>query len=185
MFFCLLCNVKFSYFAYNKPQGVITHSPQNGEKDIKEKIKHQAIPRDVFPIGRLDKDSHGLIILTNDGRVTDRLLNPDYAHEKEYLVETTNKLRPSFKEYIEAGVDIGEYVTKKCKVEIKGDSKFSITLGEGKKHQIRRMCVALHNDVSDLKRIRIMNILLGELKTGSFRPISGLELSTFLKSLGL
>src|ERR1035437_3080189 len=77
----------YVYFAYNKPVGIITHSPQDEEKDIKESIKNSGIPqdvfRDIFPLGRLDKDSHGLIILTNDGRITDKLLNPKYVHEKE------------------------------------------------------------------------------------------------------
>ncbi|OYV28079.1 MAG: hypothetical protein B7W98_00320, partial [Parcubacteria group bacterium 20-58-5] len=76
---------KFVYYAYHKPVGVITHSPQLGEKDIKQSV---ALPKDVFPVGRLDKDSSGLIILTNDGRVTDRLLAPGYDHDKEYRVRT-------------------------------------------------------------------------------------------------
>ena len=121
---------KFLYFAYNKPVGVITHSPQMGEKDIKQSV---ALPKDVFPVGRLDKDSSGLIILTNDGRVTDRLLNPDYAHDKEYRVRTSEPLRESFKKTMEVGVDIEGYLTKPCMVRKTGPKSFNITLTEGKK----------------------------------------------------
>ena len=171
----------YIYLAYNKPRGIITHSPQHGEVDIKQNI---AI-RDVFPVGRLDKDSTGLLILTNDGRVTDRLLNPKHAHEKEYIVTTKNPLRSSFKAKMEAGVQIEAEKTKPCKVNIINENTFRITLGEGKKHQIRRMCVALFQEVDTLKRIRIMNIILGKTAEGSYRKIEGEELKVFLRDLGL
>ncbi len=172
---------EYVYYAYNKPINVVTLAPQAGEKDIKESINL----KNVFPIGRLDKDSQGLLILTNDGRITDRLLNPKYDHEKEYIVETKEKLRNNFKEKMEAGVNIEGYTTAKSKVEILGDKKFSITLGEGKRHQIRRMCAALFAEVKTLKRVRIMNIKLGNLALNSYRKIEGEELNTFLKRLGL
>jgi 23S rRNA pseudouridine2604 synthase len=155
---------KYVYYAYNKPIGVETDSPREG----------------LFPIGRLDKNSHGLLILTNDGRITDRLLNPKYEHEKEYVVRTKEKLRSSFKNKMEAGVNIEGYKTKKCKVTILNESTFRIILTEGKKHQIRRMCSALFQEVADLKRERIMNVKLGNSKTKSLREIKGAELSTFL-----
>lgn len=171
----------YVYYAFNKPKGVITHSPQTGEKDIR-----QSVPlKNVFPVGRLDKASHGLIILTDDGRVTDRLLNPKYTHDKEYVVSATNKISPSFKNKLESGVNIGGYKTKKCKVAGLSSHVFKITLTEGKKHQIRRMCSALKNDVTDLKRIRIMNIHLGNLPIGAYRKIEGKELIDFLKNIGL
>lgn len=176
---------EYTYIAYNKPAGVITHSPQNDEKDIRRRAKEETLPEGLFPLGRLDKESHGLMILTNDGRLTDRLLNPEYGHEKEYTVRTVNKIRPSFKHYMEAGVDIGGYTTKPCTIRIKNETEFTILLTEGKKHQIRRMCAALHNDVADLKRIRIMNITLGSLPKNASRPITGPELALFLKSIGL
>lgn len=169
----------YVYYAFNKPQGVITHSPQRGEKDIRKSINLKG----VFPLGRLDKDSHGLILLTNDGRITDRLLNPQYEHEKEYLVSVSNKMRTNFAKIMEEGVDIEGYKTKKCKVKVIDDYSFKITLVEGKKHQIRRMCAALHNEVRDLKRIRIMNINLGSLPAGSYKAIEGEELELFLKNL--
>lgn len=173
---------KYLYFAYNKPVGVITHSPQRGEKDIKQSAK---LPPDVFPVGRLDKDSSGLIILTNDGRVTDRLLNPEYDHDKEYRVRTLDPLRDSFKKTMEAGVNIEGYLTKHCTVRKTGPTNFVITLSEGKKHQIRRMVAALHNTVIDLERTRILNIKLGDTKPGQWRAIEGEELATFLSTIGL
>ncbi len=160
----------YIYLAYNKPRGMPT-----------EEIK----VKDVFPIGRLDKDSHGLIILTNDGRITEGLLSPEYEHEKEYLVSTKEKLRGNFKEKMEAGVQIENERTAKCKVKILDENTFKVILTEGKKHQIRRMCVALFQEVDDLERIRIMNIELGKLSSGQYREIEGEELQTFLHSLEL
>lgn len=168
------------YFAYHKPVGVITHSPQLGEKDIKG-----SVPMDVFPVGRLDKDSSGLIILTNDGRVTDRLLNPLFDHDKEYRVRTSEPLRDSFKKTMEAGVDIEGYLTKPCTVRKTGPNSFMITLTEGKKHQIRRMVAALHNTVTELERTRILNIRLDGLASGAWRPIEDEGLATFLSKIGL
>jgi len=176
---------EYVYFAYNKARGVITHSPQHGQKDIRQDIKHSVNLKDVFPMGRLDKDSHGLIILTNDGRITDKLLNPKYEHEKEYLVETREKIRLNFKERMEAGVNIEGYITKKCKVKVLGERSFKVTLTEGKKHQIRRMVVALFNDVVDLKRTKIMNIELGNIPPGSYKAILGKDLQIFLACLGI
>jgi 23S rRNA pseudouridine2604 synthase len=174
-----------TYFAYNKPRGVITHSPQGEETDIKMETAKFKELEGAFPVGRLDKDSYGLIILTTDGRITDRLLNPVHTHTKEYEVKTARPLPADFKEQMERGVDIGDYVTQPCVVTILGKDLFAITLTEGKKHQIRRMVAALHNDVEELKRTKIMNIELGGLAPGTYRVIEGEELSTFLKSLGL
>lgn len=172
---------KYVYYAYNKPAGVATLAPQTGGKGIKESINLEG----VFPVGRLDKNSHGLIILTNDGRVTDRLLNPKYVHDKEYIVRVQTKLRNNFKEKMETGVNIEGYTTEPCKIKIIDETTFSITLTEGKKHQIRRMCSALFAEVKDLKRVRIMNIDLGSISPNSYREIKGEELNTFLKSLSL
>jgi len=160
----------YTYLAYNKPRGLST-----------EKISLEG----VFPIGRLDKDSHGLIILTDDGRITGGLLSPEYKHEKEYLVRTKEKLRRNFKEKMEAGVQIEYEKTDKCKVQIINDYTFKVILTEGKKHQIRRMCVALFQEVEDLERIRIMNVELGKLPAGQHREILGDELQIFLHSLEL
>ncbi len=169
------------YFAYNKPRGIVTHSAQRDEQEI----KHVVALKDVFPIGRLDKDSHGLIILTSDGRITERLLGSEFKHEKEYVVTTKEKLRTSFKANMEKGVKIESETTAPCKVSILGEKKFKVTLTEGKKHQIRRMCVALFQEVNDLERVRIMNIKLGNLNEGGHRKIEGEELTEFLHQLDL
>lgn len=175
----------YAYFAYHKPRGVITHSPQEGEEDIKGATSGAPLLAGTFPIGRLDKDSSGLIILTNDGRITDRMLNPKHEHEKEYFVRVERPLRASFKESMERGVDIEGYRTKPPRVEIVGEKTFKIRLTEGKKHQIRRMVVAMHNEVRDLERVGIMNIRLGSLPKGAYRRIEGKELREFLGALGL
>ena len=169
------------YYAFNKPRGVITHSPSANEEEIMDVVD---IP-DVFPIGRLDKDSEGLIILTNDGRITERLLHPRFAHEKEYLVTTKENLRSSFKAKMEAGVRIEYEMTAPCKVILINERTFRVILTEGKKHQIRRMCVALFQEVKDLKRTRIMTVDLGKLKAGEYRKLEGTEKTRFLQSLDL
>ena len=172
---------KWRYFAYYKPRGIITHSAQEGEEEIKEILPIEG----VFPLGRLDKDSYGLIILTDDGRITDALLNPERAHEKEYEVMTTEPLPSNFKRKMEQGIDIGGYVTKPCTVEILGERKFRITITEGKKHQIRRMCGHFGMSAVSLQRVRIGNVRLGELSAGEYREIIGNERATFLKGVGL
>lgn len=172
---------KHRYFAYNKPKGVITHSPGEDEQDIRQSIPLVG----VFPIGRLDKDSHGLIILTDDWRITDKLLNPDYEHEKEYVVTTMDTLPSNFKAKIEPGVNIEGYQTKPCVVTVYSQKRFAIRLVEGKKHQIRRMVAAFGGAVADLERTRILNVELGHLKQGDYRELKGKELETFLKHLGV
>lgn len=175
----------YVYLAFNKPAGMDTHREATGEKNVLDSLPSDLKRLSLFPVGRLDKASHGLIILTNDGRVTDRLLNPKHAHEKTYEVYTKQPLRSSFKEKMEAGVNIEGYVTKPAKVEILGEKRFRITLTEGKTHQVRRMVVALFNEVSDLKRTSIMNIKMGPIKMGGYRVLEGKELAIFLSSLGL
>jgi len=192
---------KLVYLAFNKPKGVITHSPQNGEKEIKDILRSNPPSfknfgeASIFPVGRLDKNSSGLIILTNDGRLTDKLLNPEYNHEKEYIIKVNKKIDNSFLKRMEGGVKLpasptsqgGDdgYVTKKCEVIKVNSERFSIILTEGKKHQIRRMCDALGYGVVNLERRRIMNIKLGNLLPGDLREIKGYELKELLKSIGL
>lgn len=176
-------NKKLVYLAYNKPQGIVTHSPQKGEKSIEDIFNYS---QKVFPVGRLDKDSYGLIILTNDGRVTDRLLNPDHYHEKEYLVKVDRTISPGFIKNMSEGVVLDDgYKTRNCEVKKINDLSFSIVLTEGKKRQIRRMCEKLERRVIELKRIRIMNIKLGSLKSREYREIEGLEQAELLKSIGI
>ncbi|MFZ2193329.1 MAG: pseudouridine synthase [Candidatus Moraniibacteriota bacterium] len=176
-------NKELIYLAFNKPRGIVTHSPQAGEKSIEDIVK---FPQKVFPIGRLDKDSHGLIILTNDGRITDRMLNPDHYHEKEYLVTVDRKMSPAFIKQMTDGVILDDgYKTRSAIVRKIDDLTFSIILTEGKKRQIRRMCERLERTVQDLKRVRIMNVELGNLKSRESRKIEGLELENLLKSIGI
>jgi 23S rRNA pseudouridine2604 synthase len=174
---------KLVYYAYNKPVGIITHSPQKGERGIQEVTKFS---KDVFPLGRLDKDSHGLIILTNDGRVTNKLLSPEANHEKEYVVKVDKKITNFFVKDMEKGVVLEDgYKTKTCVVKKEDVDIFSIILTEGKKRQIRRMCAILGYTVLDLRRIRIMNVHLGKIKLGTYRTIKNEELKRFQKLLGL
>lgn len=173
---------KCVYFAYNKPKGIVTHSPKEGQKSISQ-VSYMA--KDVFPVGRLDKESRGLIILTNDGRVTDKLLNPEYEHEKEYVVSVNKPITNIFLKVMRQGVQLEDFKTKQCSVEKKNETTFHIVLTEGKKHQIRRMCANLGWSTTDLKRIRIMNLKLGSLGSGQCRKIEGKELAAFLQNLGM
>lgn len=175
----------YVYLAFNKPKGMDTHKEPTGSNNVIDSLPSDLKRLKLFPVGRLDKDSRGLILLTNDGRITDRLLNPEYAHEKVYEVTTKKPLRESAKEKLERGIDIEGYTTKPATVTILGENRFRIALTEGKSHQVRRMVVALYNEVADLKRTRIMNIPLEPLKPGAYRRLSGKELQTFLSSLGL
>lgn len=172
----------YSYVAYNKPKGVVTANPQKNEQEILDVIP---LKTKVSPIGRLDKNSYGLIILSNDGRITDRLLNPEKNHEKEYVVEVDRKFTPAFLKHMQEGVMIGEYTTKPAVVKKLDDAKFSIILTEGKNRQIRKMTEKLGYTVKDLCRVRIQNIKLDHLKSNSYREITGDEKDEFLKSLGL
>ena len=171
----------YLYYVYNKPRGIITHSPQNGEKDITSSIGLKG----VFPIGRLDKDSEGLIILTNDGRITDRLLSSKYEHDKEYVVKTRTPVKQFQLSVMEGGMKLEGIETKPCKTKLLNDDSFSIILTEGQKHQIRRMCDNLSMQIESLRRVRIMNIKLGDLKLNQYKKIEGEELKNFLTSLSL
>lgn len=176
-----------TYLAYYKGRGIITHSPAPGEVDISERLAKDYQLKHVTPVGRLDKDSEGLIILSDDGRITKPLLDPKSNHEKEYVVMVDKPVTPHFIRLMEQGVKIENYRTKPAKAEAsKNNNKlFFITLTEGKKHQIRRMCVALGYQVQSLKRVRIMNIKLGKLKPNQYRKLSGSELENFLTELGV
>lgn len=176
-----------TYLAYYKGRGIITHSPAEGEVDIATRLAKDFGITNVSPVGRLDKDSEGLIILSNDGRITGPLLDPEANHEKEYDVTVDKKLSGMFMCAMESGVEIEGYRTKPAKVEQnqRNERRFRLIITEGKKHQIRRMCAALGYQVQTLKRVRIMNIELGKLKPNQYRKIEGQELKTFLKKLGL
>ncbi len=172
---------EYVYYAYNKPVGIST----NKDNDSKDILSVTKFPVPVFPIGRLDKDSRGLLIMTNDGRVTDRLLSPKYFHDKEYVVKVEPAFSDTFISMMGNGVHFDGFVSKKCEVWRQTKDTFHIVLTEGKKRQIRRMCEALHHKVIDLRRIRIMNIELEKIPEGGHREIKSTELDTLLKSLQL
>ncbi len=172
----------FRYSLFYKPKGIVSHNPQRDEKTI-EDVCPKA--KGLHPIGRLDKASEGLMFLTNDTRIVDRILNPKHEHEKEYRVRVDKDLKPSFKTKMEKGVRIEEYLTKPCKVEITGTKAFKIILTEGKKHQIRRMCAALGYQVRVLKRTRIMNLTLGSMVSGELRELNPKTKFELLKETGL
>ena len=173
---------QYTYVAYNKPAGIVTANPQGSEKGIAETLTH---PKKLFPIGRLDKDSHGLIILTDDGRITDRLLNPKYPHEKEYVVTLNRPYSSAFIRHMEHGVVLSDFTTKPTKIKKVNDTTFRITLTEGKNRQIRRMTEKLGYTVTDLHRVRIQNILLGKTPKNAYREITDVEKNEFLSDLGL
>jgi 23S rRNA pseudouridine2604 synthase len=161
--------------AYHKPVGVTCTSERSVEGNI---IDALAYPERIFPIGRLDKDSEGLILLTSDGSIVNRILRAENGHEKEYIVNLTSNIKPGFKKAMENGVTIYNPVrhemtkTLPCKVKIESDTAFKIILNQGLNRQIRRMCSELGYTVARLKRIRIMNIDLGFLPKGKWRELS-------------
>lgn len=174
---------QYVYYAYNKPQGIVTTGKQGDEEDIISSTKFHK--QGIFPVGRLDKDSHGLIILTNDRRITHRLLDPKFTHEKEYRVSLRGKLSHAFVKKLELGVIIDKKRTKPIKVFRENDHTFRIILTEGRNRQIRRMVEAAGDMVIDLLRIRIEHIKLGDIKEGEFKAIPKQDIQKLLKKLGL
>lgn len=176
-----------TYLAYYKGRGIITHSPGKNEVDISERLARDYGITHVAPVGRLDKDSEGLILLSNDGRITGPLLNPEAGHEKEYDVTVDKPVSGMFLRAMAAGVDIEGYRTKPAIIEAnpRNDKRFRLTITEGKKHQIRRMCAALGYQVQSLKRVRVINVELGKLKPNQYRKIQGAELTSLLAALDI
>ena len=153
-----------------KPVGVISSCYQAGEKTIIDYVKHLGYR--LFPVGRLDKNSEGLMLLTNDGDLANNLMHPRYEHEKEYIVEVQLIIKNEQLTKLGQGIIIDGKRTLPAKVKRLGDKEFSIILKEGKKRQIRRMVEAVGNRVVSLKRVRIEKYLLGELKPGEFEFIN-------------
>jgi len=136
----------------------------------------------IFPVGRLDKNSSGLILLTNDGDIVNKLLRVENGHEKEYAVRVNRKIEPDFKGKMEKGVKILGTTTLPCTVNITGTHTFNIILKQGLNRQIRRMCDALGYKVTKLKRIRFMDITLGDMKPGQSRYLTGKEIKSLKSS---
>lgn len=163
------------YLAFNKPVGIVCTTDTGVEKDnIIEFINY---PSRIFPIGRLDKASEGLIFLTDDGDIVNKILRARNNHEKEYVVTVNKPLTSTFLERMGMGIPILDTVTKKCEVERLGNYDFRIVLTQGLNRQIRRMCEYLDYEVVSLKRTRIMNVKL-DIPVGEFRDLTPQELST-------
>lgn len=151
----------------NKPRGIVcTTSEKDRAVNIVEFLHY---PSRIYPLGRLDKDSEGLLLMTNQGDIVNKILRGSNAHEKEYLVTVDKLITEEFVKNMENGVEILDTITKPCKVNVTGEKSFRIILTQGLNRQIRRMCESLGYQVITLKRTRIMNIELGNLKVGSYR----------------
>ena len=163
------------YLAFNKPVGIVCTTDTRREKNnIIDFINY---PTRIFPIGRLDKPSEGLIFLTNDGDIVNKILRANNQHEKEYVVEVNKPITKDFIKQMGNGVPILETITNKCYVKQTGKKTFKIILTQGLNRQIRRMCEYFDYRVISLKRIRIMNIKL-DLKVGEYRCFTNSELNT-------
>ncbi|WP_338733188.1 23S rRNA pseudouridine(2604) synthase RluF [Mangrovimonas cancribranchiae] len=163
----------FTYLAFNKPVGIVCTTDTRVEKDnIIDYINYH---KRIFPIGRLDKPSEGLILLTDDGDIVNKILRASNNHEKEYIVTVDKPISQTFIERMSNGVPILDTVTKKCRVEKLDRFTFKITLTQGLNRQIRRMCEYLNYEVQTLKRVRIMNIKL-DVPVGKHRELTNHEL---------
>ena len=161
------------YLAFNKPVGIVCTTDRRVEPN--NVIDFINYPKRIFPIGRLDKASEGLIFLTNDGDIVNKILRARNNHEKEYIVRVNRPINREFIQTMSNGVEILDTITKNCFVEKLGQKKFKIILTQGLNRQIRRMCESLGYRVISLKRIRIMNIKL-DVPTGKYREFSKKEL---------
>ncbi|NLJ71159.1 MAG: pseudouridine synthase [Clostridiaceae bacterium] len=168
------------YLAFNKPRGIVCTANPKVKNNIIDYIDY---PQRIFTIGRLDKDSEGLILLTNDGSIFNKIVRAEYENEKEYIVELNRPYNQSFVRSMEKGVRILDQITNPTQVKPLNRTKFKLTLTQGLNRQIRRMCDALGYRVIFLQRIRIMNITLGKLPHGKYRKLSEPELRDLFELL--
>ena len=165
--------------ALNKPAGIVCTAEKREKNNVIDFLHY---PKRIYPVGRLDKESEGLLIMTNDGDLINGMMRARFSHEKEYKVTVNKEITPEFIEKMSRGVHIRDReknldaVTRPCKVRKNGKYTFSIILTQGLNRQIRRMCEALGYKVTTLKRIRIMNVELGNLKPGEVRELTEREL---------
>jgi 23S rRNA pseudouridine2604 synthase len=162
------------YIAFNKPVGITCTTERHIEGNIIDFIGHD---ERIFPIGRLDKDSEGLILLTNNGDIVDQILRAENSHAKEYIVTVNRVITPQFLQGMSMGVPILDTVTQPCEVTRISDYMFRIILTQGLNRQIRRMCAHFEYQVRRLQRVRIMNITLEGIKSGDWRELSAAELA--------
>ncbi|MBQ4474326.1 MAG: pseudouridine synthase [Lachnospiraceae bacterium] len=166
--------------AYYKPRGIVCTAKRSIHDNIIDAIGY---PVRIYPVGRLDRDSEGLILMTNQGDLTEKIVHARYCHEKEYLVRVDRPVTEEFLRRMAGGVPILDTVTRPCEVTGMGKYTFSIVLTQGLNRQIRRMCEALGYRVRELKRIRVINIRLGNLMPGEYREITGEEKAALLAAL--
>ncbi|PHS60416.1 MAG: 23S rRNA pseudouridine(2604) synthase RluF [Flavobacterium sp.] len=174
-------NGELVYIALNKPIGITCTTDRRIEGNVVDFINHK---ERIFHIGRLDKPSEGLLLMTNDGDIVNKILRAGNRHEKEYIVKVDRRITDDFIKRMSTGVPILETVTKKCNIEKVGRYVFKITLIQGLNRQIRRMCEHLGYEVVTLKRLRIMNIQLDNLPVGEWRDLTEKELNDLKLSLG-
>ena len=165
------------YLALNKPMGIECTTDRDVADNIVDFVAHR---ERIFPIGRLDKDSEGLILLTNDGDIVNRVLRAEHEHEKEYIVSVDRPLTREFLEGMSRGVPILGTVTNPCRVRQVGRNTFRIVLTQGLNRQIRRMCEHFDYTVRRLQRVRIMHIQLGDLPLGKWRNLTAAEVRPLL-----
>lgn len=168
------------YIALNKPVGITSTTETHIKGNIVDFVNHK---ERIFPIGRLDKDSDGLILLTNDGDIVNKILRAENNHEKEYIVTVNKPVTDFFLKGMANGVKILGTKTKPCIVTQAGEKVFKIILTQGLNRQIRRMCAVFDYKVVRLQRIRIMNIHIGKLKVGQWRDLTEKELSELMKTI--
>jgi 23S rRNA pseudouridine2604 synthase len=171
---------EFVYLAFNKPKGIVCTTDTRVEKD--NIIDYINYPKRIFPIGRLDKPSEGLIFLTNDGDIVNKILRARNNHEKEYLVKVNKPITPEFIQRMSSGIPILDTITCECKVEKISKYEFKIVLTQGLNRQIRRMCEYLEYKVVELKRIRIMNVNL-DVPLGKWRYLTPDEINEIQRSV--
>ncbi len=169
------------YLAFNKPVGIVCTTDEREKKNIIRFINH---PQRLFPIGRLDKPSQGLIFLTNDGDIVNKILRAGNNHEKEYQVTVDKPITKEFIRKMGNGVPILDTVTQPCQVTQLGDDKFKIILTQGLNRQIRRMCEYLGYNVTRLKRTRIMHVRLSKIPPGKWRELTQREIKTLRHLIG-
>ncbi len=168
------------YILLNKPRGIVCTADPREPMNV---VDYLGLPTRVFPVGRLDKDSEGLLLLTSDGEIVNRMLRAAGGHEKEYEVTIDRPVTAEFARKMMAGVPILDTVTLPCKLRKTGERSFNIVLVQGLNRQIRRMCEALGANVTHLRRVRIMNLRLGRLQPGQWRELTEGELEELMGAL--
>ena len=168
------------YILLNKPRGIVCTADPREPMNVVDYVGH---PTRIFPVGRLDKDSEGLLLMTSDGEIVNRLLRAAGGHEKEYEVTIDRPVTAEFAQRMMAGVPILDTMTLPCKVRKTGERSFNIVLVQGLNRQIRRMCEALGANVTHLRRVRIMNLRLGRLQPGQWRELTQRELAELMDAL--